>query len=69
MIVDKNYKIAVIGCGRISGHHYRSIESIKGLEIVAVCDLIEEKAKDYAEEFAREYQSIGKIWNFWKDQV
>ena len=45
------YKVAVVGCGRISGHHCRSIASVKGMEIIAVCDLIEEKAKEYGEEF------------------
>ena len=45
------YKVAVVGCGRISGHHCRSITSVKGMEIIAVCDLIEEKAKEYGEEF------------------
>ena len=55
MKTQKNYKIAVIGCGRISGHHYRSIESVNGLEIVAVCDLVEDKAKAYAYEFGIKY--------------
>lgn len=54
---EKIYKIAIIGCGRISGHHYRSIESVAGLEIIAVCDLIEEKAKAYADEFGIKYFS------------
>ena len=47
----ENYNIAIIGCGRISGHHYRSIQSLSGLEVVAVCDLIEEKARVYSSEF------------------
>ena len=51
-LTDKKiYKVAVVGCGRISGHHCRSIASVKGMEIIAVCDLIEEKAKEYGEEF------------------
>jgi predicted dehydrogenase len=51
-LAEKNiYKVAVVGCGRISGHHCRSIASVKGMEIIAVCDLIEEKAKGYGEEF------------------
>ena len=47
----KEYKIAVVGCGRIIGHHNRSIESIDGMEIIAFCDLVEEKAKAYGKEF------------------
>lgn len=47
----KQYKIAVIGCGRIVGHHLKSIESIDGLAIGAVADLDENKAKAYGDEF------------------
>ncbi len=50
-----NFRIAIIGCGRISGHHLRSIQSVMGLQIVAVCDLIEQKAKAYAAEFNIKY--------------
>ena len=46
-MTNRTYKVAIIGCGRISGHHYRSIQSVEGLEVIAVCDLIEEKAKAY----------------------
>jgi predicted dehydrogenase len=49
------YNIAIIGCGRISGHHYRSIESVNGLVVTAVCDLVEEKAKAYSDEFGVPY--------------
>ncbi len=45
------YNIAIIGCGRISGHHLKSIELADGLNISAVCDLNENKAKEYAKEF------------------
>lgn len=44
-------KIAVVGCGRISGHHCRSIMEIEGLELVAVCDLDIEKANLYRTQF------------------
>ena len=47
----QNFNVAVVGCGRISGHHCRSLSSVDGLKIIAVCDLIEEKAKLYSEEF------------------
>lgn len=48
---SKVYKVAIIGCGRIAGHHCRSVVSVKGMEIAAVCDLIEEKSKAYGLEF------------------
>ena len=48
---DKKIKVAVIGCGRISGHHCRSIAKTPGIELAAVCDLVGERSKAYAEEF------------------
>jgi UDP-N-acetyl-2-amino-2-deoxyglucuronate dehydrogenase len=44
-------KVAIIGCGRISGHHCRSIIETEGIELVAVCDLDIEKANIYREQF------------------
>lgn len=42
--------IALIGCGRIAGHHARSIRAI-GIQLAAVCDLVAAKAKAYGDEF------------------
>lgn len=47
--------VALIGCGRIAGHHARSIASTEGVRLAAVCDLIDEKAKKYSEEFGVPY--------------
>lgn len=44
-------RVAVIGCGRIAGHHCRSIKATDGIELAAVCDLIEDKARAYSQEF------------------
>lgn len=44
-------KVAVIGCGRIAGHHCRSIDAADGAEIVAVCDLDAAKAQEYGDAF------------------
>jgi len=43
--------IAVIGCGRVSGHHCRSIRHVDGVILAAVCDLVPEKAAAYGQEF------------------
>lgn len=48
-------QIAIIGCGRIAGHHCRAIRNTTGLRVAAVCDLVEEKAKAYGEEFSIPY--------------
>ncbi len=47
----KNKRVVIIGCGRIVGHHLNSIINTKGIEALAVCDLILEKAVEYAKEF------------------
>ncbi len=36
---------ALIGCGRIAGHHCRSIAAVDGVALAAVCDLVDEKAR------------------------
>lgn len=46
-----NLKVALIGCGRIAGHHCRSIAEVDGVELAAVCDLEIEKAEAYGTEF------------------
>lgn len=44
-------RVAVIGCGRIAGHHCDSIMPAEGVELMAVCDLIEEKAAAYGQKY------------------
>jgi UDP-N-acetyl-2-amino-2-deoxyglucuronate dehydrogenase len=46
-----NIKVALIGCGRIAGHHCASITATEGVELTAVCDLDVAKAEAYATEF------------------
>ncbi len=43
--------VAIIGCGRISGYHCRSIMETEGARLVAVCDLQIEKANVYRDQF------------------
>ena len=45
-------KAALVGCGRIAGHHCHSIADTPGVELAAVCDLEEAKARAYGEEFS-----------------
>ena len=57
-------KVAIIGCGRISGHHCRSIIQTAGIELVAVCDLLIDKAIAYADEFgAKAYADYHTMLN------
>jgi len=41
-------KFALIGCGRISPNHFDAIENAPHATLVAVCDIVEEKAKKAA---------------------
>ena len=55
-------KVAIIGCGRISGHHCRSIIETEGTELVAVCDLVSDKANIYHEQYgAKAYINYHKM--------
>ena len=42
--------VALIGCGRIAGHHIKSIGAVDGVNLVAVCDLDAAKAQPYGED-------------------
>ena len=48
--------IALIGCGRISKNHFESIKKFpKDLKLVAVCDIIEERAKKAGNKYGAKY--------------
>ena len=47
----KEVTIAIIGCGRIAEHHCRSMLQISGIRLIAVCDLIEHKAKQISKKY------------------
>jgi UDP-N-acetyl-2-amino-2-deoxyglucuronate dehydrogenase len=44
-------KFGLIGCGRISEKHFEAIEKISEAEIVACCDIIEDRAKEAAHKY------------------
>ncbi len=48
-------QVGIVGCGSIFPMHAYSLEHIKGTEIVAVCDTIEERAKQKAREFGCDF--------------
>ncbi len=49
------FKVAVIGCGTISVMHLDSIVNIGLCELVAVCDIKEDRAKKAAEKYNTKY--------------
>ncbi|MBQ3150639.1 MAG: Gfo/Idh/MocA family oxidoreductase [Clostridia bacterium] len=51
----KKVRVGIIGCGGIAnGKHMSSLEKIKEVEMVAFCDIIEEKAINSAKRFGTE---------------
>jgi len=48
---DKRIRFAIVGCGRISGHHVKAIaENGDRAELAAVCDIAPERARKTAQE-------------------
>jgi len=45
----RNFRIALVGCGRISRNHVEAISRIDGLELIAACDSVADRAKSLAE--------------------
>jgi UDP-N-acetyl-2-amino-2-deoxyglucuronate dehydrogenase len=45
---------AIIGCGRIAPRHGQALQLIPNTKIVAVCDIIEQRAVNYAKNFGGE---------------
>jgi UDP-N-acetyl-2-amino-2-deoxyglucuronate dehydrogenase len=44
-IVDRDVRVALVGCGRISTNHFDAFRKIDGIELVAVADSVEERAR------------------------
>ncbi len=45
----REYKVALVGCGRISKNHFDAIRRIDGLTLTAVCDTVEQRAREAGE--------------------
>lgn len=43
---DRVVRVAIVGCGRISGSHISAIDKVDGLELVAVADVEIERARE-----------------------
>ncbi len=49
------YKVALVGCGRISGNHFDAISAVDGLALSAVCDIVESRARTAGERLGVPY--------------
>ena len=48
-VTGRDVRIALVGCGRISGNHFDALRKIDGLALVAVSDSSEERARTAGE--------------------
>jgi UDP-N-acetyl-2-amino-2-deoxyglucuronate dehydrogenase len=44
------FKLALVGCGRISKNHFEALRKVNGLTLTAVCDIVPERARAAAEQ-------------------
>lgn len=47
----KKYRVGIIGCGVIAPNHLNVLNKLENVELVAVCDVVKEKAEKKAEEY------------------
>ena len=50
MTSAESFRIALVGCGRISKNHFDAIRKVDGLSLAAVCDIDAERARRAGEE-------------------
>jgi UDP-N-acetyl-2-amino-2-deoxyglucuronate dehydrogenase len=48
--MSADIRVALLGCGRISQTHFDAIREVEGVELVAVCDAIESRAREAGEQ-------------------
>lgn len=48
--MSEHFRVALVGCGRISENHFEAISRVDGLQLVAVCDIVESRAQRAGEQ-------------------
>lgn len=48
-------RFAIVGCGRIAAKHIDALQQLDHVELVAVCDIIKDRARNYAEKLGIPY--------------
>ena len=48
---DRQFRVALIGCGAIAFNHFKALEHVENAKVVALCDLKPEKCADYINKF------------------
>ncbi len=61
----KKLKLGLVGCGKMMATHVIGVKQVENVEIVAVCDILIENAKEFAAEFGEN----PKIYTNYRDMV
>ena len=48
---EKPLRFGLIGCGRVARYHAQALTEIEGSELVAVCDIVPERADDFSRRY------------------
>jgi UDP-N-acetyl-2-amino-2-deoxyglucuronate dehydrogenase len=60
VIKDRKIRLAIVGCGRISGNHFGSIEKHQdNIELVSICDVDQKVLSEHQEKYQEKYQVPG----------
>ena len=46
--MESNYKVGIVGCGKIFNRHHEAIEFNENYELVAICDIDVSKKDQYS---------------------
>ncbi|HEX7547002.1 MAG TPA: Gfo/Idh/MocA family oxidoreductase [Gemmatimonadaceae bacterium] len=49
MTSSQAFRVALVGCGRISSNHFDAIAKVDGLSVSGVCDVVERRAREAGE--------------------
>ena len=52
MTAPPEFRVALVGCGRISRNHFDAVARVPGLRLTAVCDIVEPRARAAGERLA-----------------
>jgi len=63
----KKLRWAIVGCGGISKSHMKAIERLPEIEVVAGCDILPERLKEFYENYG--VKKLYKDWNEMLDEV
>ena len=62
-------RLGLIGCGKMMAAHVKGIKYVDNVDIVAVCDILPDNAKETAEELGRDTGVTPQVFTNYRDMV